>query len=227
MHAPSLDGAGLERRVLYEHDGLIVLDKPWGWPSSGRTLEDPDCLQFHLIKRARRMVWAVHQLDADTSGLNVFIRRKSLVPVWQQRLRYPVASKSYRALVHGSPDWDRKRLSAPIDFVQSPTFRGQAVTSEGKRAVTRFEVMSRSALGPFSMIRATLETGRTHQVRVHLKHLGLSLVGEQWYRPEPCQRHHRQALHAEQIEFRDGGDPDALAAPLPVDLADLARELGL
>ena len=77
----------LEARILHEADGVIVVNKPVGWPSTGRDLDDPKCVQHLLMARARRMVWAVHQLDADTSGVNVFVRRKSLVEPWAQKLR--------------------------------------------------------------------------------------------------------------------------------------------
>ena len=185
---PSSPIADLDRRILLERDGLIVVDKPPHLPTSGRTLEDADCVQFWLMRRARRMVWAVHQLDADTSGLNIFVSRKSLVPAWQRRTRFPNARKSYLAIAHGAPDWDQRRLSAPIGFVETPARRSWAVVDSGKHAATRFEVLSRSADGKTCALRATLETGRTHQIRVHLQHLGLSLIGEEWYRDEPCTR---------------------------------------
>lgn len=202
-----------------------MLDKPFGLPTAGRTLDDPDCLQFWLMQRRRGMIWAVHQLDADTTGVNVFVSKKSLVPHFQQRMRYPNAQKSYLAVVHGVPTFDSLRVDEPIGYVKTPTFSGQAVTPDGKPSATQFSVLRR---GPsHALVRATLESGRTHQVRVHLTHLGHPLVGEEWYRQPACLDHPRQALHAERIEFRDEEQPRELVAPLAPDLVALVDRLGL
>ncbi len=216
----------LDDRIVYEADGLLVVDKPAGLATAGRTLEDPDCLQAALITRRRgRMVWAVHQLDADTSGVNIFVTRRSLVPEYQRRMRFPRGRKRYIAICHGEPDFDRRRVDAPIGFVAVGDRRGQAVTSDGKPAATRLEVLARG--GGFTVVRATLESGRTHQIRVHLAHLGHPLIGEPWYRKPPCERHERHALHALEIVFSDDREPAGFSAPIPPDLAELAAELGL
>lgn len=177
------------------------------------------------MQRRRGMIWAVHQLDADTTGVNVFVSKKSLVPQLQQRMRYPNAQKQYLAVVHGVPPFDTLRVDQPIGFVKSETFSGQAVRPEGKPSATRFEVVRRG--GAHALVRATLESGRTHQVRVHLAHLGHPLVGEEWYRQPACELHNRQALHAERIVFHDNDEPRELVAPLAQDLIDLLDRLGL
>lgn len=215
----------LDARVIHDADGVLALDKPPGLPTTGRALDDSDCLQFWVIQRARKMVWAVHQLDADTTGVIVFVRKKSLVPVWQQRLRFPNGRKRYLALVHGSPDWDRRRVDAPIGSMHRRGRRSWGVRKGGRPAATRFQVEAR---GPgHALLSCTLETGRTHQIRVHLEHEGFSLVGEEWYRHKPCTEHPRQALHAMTIGFRDGAEPQSLTAPLPSDLRALAARLGV
>lgn len=198
-----------------------MVDKPPRLPTSGRHLDDPDCLQFWLMQRARRMVWAVHQLDADTSGVNVFVWRKPLVPEWQKRLRWPNAQKTYLAIVQGVPTWDAYRESGAIGFVERDGWRGYAVVPDGKPAATRFRVLARG--DGVAALACTLESGRTHQIRVHLQHLGCSLLGEEWYRATPCQRHPRQALHA--AEVRVG--TERFTAPVPDDLRQLAASLGL
>ncbi len=216
----------LDARILREEDGVIVVNKPPDLPSTGRSLDDSDCLQFWLMQRERRMVWAVHQLDADTSGVNVFVRRKPLVPEWQQRMRFPNGQKTYLAIVHGAPEWDRRRAAGPIGFVRRGDWNGNAIVPDGKKAATRFTTLARSADGQFALLSATLETGRTHQIRVHLQGEGLSLVGEEWYRDTPSTAHPRQALHAAKIWFRDGTAPPMMA-PLSPDLMALATRLGL
>lgn len=167
------------------------------------------------------MVWAVHQLDADTSGVNVFVWRKPLVPEWQKRLRWPNARKTYLAIVEGEPDWDTHREAGAIGFVEKSGWRGYAVTADGKTAATRFRVLARAP--GVAALGCTLESGRTHQIRVHLQHLGHPLLGEEWYRDSPCLRHPRQALHAAEIRL----DDERFVAPVPSDLHALASSLGL
>jgi 23S rRNA-/tRNA-specific pseudouridylate synthase len=215
----------LEHRIVYREGGVLVVNKPPRLPTAGRTLKDPDCLQFWLERYTRRRTWAVHQLDADTTGVNVFVTRKSLVAVWQRRMRFPNARKRYLAIIHGAPEWERTRVDAPIGWMQAGRTGRWGVTDDGKSAATVFERLDQA--GDYALVSATLETGRTHQIRVHLQHLGLSLVGEEWYRDPPCTEHPRQALHAADITFRDGLDPGRLEAPLAPDLVDLAVRLGL
>lgn len=212
----------LEARILYEEDGIVVVDKPGGIQTSGKTLEDSNCLQFWMMKRARKMVWAVHQLDADTSGINIFVRKKSLVPEYQKRMLFPNAQKTYFALAHGNPEWQKKLVDAPIGQLEPGKL---GVTTKGRSAKTDFEVLSRG--DAYCWIAATLRSGRTHQIRIHLQHIGLYLVGEPWYCAQSCDIHHRHALHATEITFRDRAKPQSLFCSLPDDLLKLSSELGL
>lgn len=212
----------LAARILVAGDGLLVVDKPPDLPTSGRSLDDPDCLQHQLMQWHGGRVWAVHQLDADTSGVNVFATTKVLVPQLQARMRSPVGQKTYLAIVHGEPDWTARRVSAPIGPVDA---RSLGVSPAGKRAESAFAVRSRS--GGHALIEGRLLTGRTHQLRIHLAHLGHPLVGEEWYREPPCTAHPRQALHAWQVVLGPGPEPRRLVAPLAADLVALAASLGL
>lgn len=214
-------------RVLHEEDGLIVVDKPPGLPTSGRDLDDPACLQHRLIERYRRMVWAVHQLDGETSGVVLFVRRKALVQEWAERLGR--ASKTYLAVAHGLFERPREGvIDAPIGY--DAERRRQRIDPAGKRAVSRYRVVRDNAgraAPPASLVEVRIETGRTHQVRVHLAHLGHPLLGERRYRDAPCVLHPRHALHAARIELapQDGGC--TFSAPLPADLRALLDALGL
>jgi 23S rRNA-/tRNA-specific pseudouridylate synthase len=201
-----------------------VIDKPSGLASVGRHLDDPDCAQFHMIEWARRMVWACHQLDADTSGVLVLVRRKSLVPVMQERMRWPNAAKTYLAVIHGRPSFESLRIDAAIGPLDRAG-RHLGVTPKGKAAASRVQVLARAA--EFSLVAVTLETGRTHQVRIHLNHVGHPLVGEPWYAAVPCERLPRHALHAARIDFFDEHQPRQLVAPLPADLLDFCELVGL
>lgn len=216
-----LSTAQLETRIVHQAEGILVIDKPAGLPTSGRTLADPDCLQHHLIERAGRMIWAVHQLDADTSGLNVFATRKSLVAKWAKRLRWPVGRKLYAAICHGEPQFETVLVEEPIGEL-SP--RRLGITPAGKQAASHVQCLCRAS--GYCLMLVELRTGRTHQARIHLAHLGHPLVGEPFYRDPPCERLPRHALHALRLEL-DGDEPLSLHAPLPQDLEGLCRQLGL
>jgi len=219
LKQPTLEQAELERRILFEGGGVIAVDKPWGLPSTGRGLDDDDCLQFALMQRHGAMVWAVHQLDADTSGVNLFVCSRGLVPHWQQRMQFPNGTKTYLAIVHGKVDFDERRIEAPIGVVSETPSRQLGVVVGGQRAATVVHVLDRSRTA--GLLRVRIETGRTHQIRIHLGSLGHPLFGEDWYREPKCSAHPRQALHAWRVEFGDDESPQSIESPLPEDLRTL------
>lgn len=219
-----LTPADIRRRTLLDVDGWWAVDKPPFLPTVGRHLDDQDCLQYWVMETARRMVWSAHQLDADTSGVCLFLRHRSLVPVAQARMAHPVGQKTYLAVVHGAPRQDVGRILAPLGpMPQDPTRQG--VTETGRPAATRYRVLQRTT--QHAIVALRLETGRTHQIRLHLGHIGLCLVGEAWYRTPPCLVHPRQALHAWAVRFSDGKMPSRIVAPVPDDLRGLIVRLGM
>lgn len=216
--------AGLADPVLLEHDGVVVCAKPSGLPSSGRTLDDPWSLQALLMVRRRRAkVWAVHQLDQQTSGLNVFALRKPRVAeaaAWLQG-----GTKTYLAVVSGRL-LDPVEVTAPIGRIDKGGRRVAALTPTGRPA--------RSSVAPLavgkdaSLVSVRLHTGRTHQARLHLAHLGHPLLGERLHAPAPCRRHPRHALHAWRLDLPAAPAPlQCLEAPLPSDLWECCVAHGL
>ena len=203
-------------RVLFEQDGLIVLNKPAGLASTGRTLEDPNCAQHLLMASYRRMIWAVHQLDAQTSGINLFVRRKSGVDLWTQRLKKE-GDKRYVAICHGVMPFERRTVTHPLDWI--PELKKRGVSAEGQSAHSEVEVLARGEGA--SMVLVKLVTGRTHQIRIHLAAEGHPLLGESRYGPSVCEEHPRHALHAISLRIGD----HHFKAPLPEDLIRLAAKL--
>ncbi|MGE0789980.1 MAG: RluA family pseudouridine synthase [Sandaracinaceae bacterium] len=202
--------------VLYERDSLLAIDKPPGYEATGRTVDDPEGMQAHVGAALRRRVWLVHQLDRDTSGVLLFVTKRSLVAVMQEKLRH--ATKRYLAIVHGEVR-EGVRVDRPMAY--DDRTRRWAVSPGGKPALT--EVVPRAANDGFSIVEVRLHTGRTHQARVHLASIGHPLVGERRYRDPPCERAVRQALHAWRITLGEL----SIEAPVPEDLRALATELGL
>lgn len=211
----------LDDRILFEGEDLLVVDKPYGIPTSGKSLDDDDALQYWLIQRHGSMVWAVHQLDADTTGVNIFVTRRKLVGTYQKALADRNTTKRYYALVYGVPTWEEKLCQEPIGYVDR---RSLGVTPQGKPAESYFRVIHSGE--HFSLIEATIRTGRTHQIRIHLSHLGHSLVGEEWYRESPCQLHKRQALHAYEVNFEQSIS-GKFHAPLAEDFISLSKRLDI
>ena len=215
----------LEARVIYEDHGVLAVDKCPDLPTSGRSLDDEDCLQFALMRRHGGMVWAVHQLDADTSGVNVFTTEKRLVAVLKDALSDPSAAKHYVAYVHGTPSWEEHTATAPIGSIDDEGKR-LGVCANGKHATTHFQVIKR--FPRHAQISASPVTGRTHQIRIHAAALGHTLVGEGWYGEAPCTLHPRQALHASMIVLRPRWSGPArliLKSPMPADLVGLYTTL--
>lgn len=199
-------------KVLYDDDGLVVVDKPAGLEATGRTVDDPGGVQYHLQRQLGRRLWLVHQLDRDTSGLLLFVRRRSLVATWSEHLGQ--AEKVYLGIVHGTPTWSQRRVEVGIRY--DAGLRRWTPAVDGKRSATIFHVEENGR--GVSLLRAQLETGRTHQIRVHLETLDHPLLGEKIYRSEPSSAHSRHALHAAELEI--GGQ--RFVSTLPPDLRQLA-----
>jgi 23S rRNA-/tRNA-specific pseudouridylate synthase len=212
-------------RVLLDAEGLLAIDKPFDLPSTGRNLEDPDCLQYSVIQYTGSMAWAVHQLDADTTGVNLFVRRKRLVSHWKQRMAFPLGRKTYLAVVHGCVDFESRRLENPIGLVSTEPVRQLGINPDGQHAVSELRLLAHGNVS--SLLQVEIETGRTHQIRIHLASIGHPLFGEDWYAPERVREHHRQALHAWRLDFSDDLQPSRIESGLPPDLLALMHGLGI
>lgn len=212
--------------VLHDADGVVVVDKPAGLETTGRTPDDPGGVQHHLQRQLGRRLWAVHQLDRDTSGVLVFVRRRPLVAAWQARLARRDTHKIYRAIVHGPPSFEHRAVDVPLCYDEGArrwVVDPGAGSPSSKPASSEVTVLARA--DRHALVEVVLHTGRTHQARVHLAHLGHPVVGERRHRMPPCTEHPRQALHAWRLEI-DTCD-ETFEAPLPDDLLRLLDRLGL
>ena len=165
----------------------------------------PGSAQAALMARARRMVWAVHQLDRQTTGVNVFVRRKALVPVWSDALR--AGTKTYLVWCHGHVPQQRVEIREPLGWRKELGRHG--VRADGKPAHTSARRVAHSRHG--SLLEVSIHTGRTHQIRAHLSHLGHPIWGDTRYgstAPEDSP----MALHAWRL---DCGELGVFWAPCP------------
>lgn len=231
-------------RILFQDADIAVIDKPSGLvvhPASGH----PDstlvnALLFHLSDLSGLggvlRPGIVHRLDKDTSGVMIVAKHdeahRKLTASWGT----DAVRKEYLAIVYGTPRSAAGTIDAPIG--RDPRDRKRmAVVAGGRKAVTQYEVLER--LKHASLLRCVLKTGRTHQIRVHLKHLGHPIVGDRVYSgpqwrgvPEkPIQKAmasmKRQALHAAKITFPHprSGETMTFESALPEDIAGVLAAL--
>jgi 23S rRNA pseudouridine1911/1915/1917 synthase len=214
--------------IVYEDDALLVIDKPAGLvvhPGSGnRDGTLANALLHHapeLVAVARAGI--VHRLDKDTSGLLAVARTEAAQRDLVRQLQARTVRREYLALVHGTVARGGS-IDAPIG--RHPVRRtAMAVVAKGKRAVTHYEPRERFA--GCTLLVCRLETGRTHQIRVHMAALKHPLVGDPTYGRRHGLAFHRQALHAWRLGLLHPvtGRPMQWESPLPPDFAALLDSL--
>ena len=226
--AYALVAQALPLAIVYEDDTLIVVDKPAGLvvhPGSGNwqgTLAN--ALLHHapsLATVARAGI--VHRLDKDTSGLLVVAKTPTAQTDLVRQLQARTVRREYLALVHGRLAHGGS-IDAPI--ARHPVKRtSMAVVPTGKRAVTHYEIRERFA--SCTLLECRLETGRTHQIRVHLAALHHPLVGDPSYGRRSSIAFHRQALHAWRLGLAHPvtRKPMSWQSPLPEDFATLLASM--
>ena len=217
-------------RVAHEDEHLLVVDKPAGvvvHPSAGHpggTLVHG--LAAHAIAGGDEpeRPGIVHRLDRDTSGLLVVARSDAVHRRLQQMLRRRELVREYLALVRGRPKSRRGRIEAAIGRDRHDPTRVSLDTRVPREAVTEFELLE--LLRERALLRVRLDTGRTHQIRVHLAAIDLPVSGDPVYGAKGDLGLERQFLHAARLAFVHPvtGEPVAVESPLPPDLASaLAR----
>ena len=201
-------------KVLHDDHELVFVEKPAGLlsvPGKGEHLAD--C----LIERVRKVfptVLLVHRLDRDTSGVMVF----ALTPLAQRHLGWQfeerTTRKTYIARLWGEMALSEGVVDLPMK-VNWPNRPKQMVHPEGRPAVTRWKALRRG--GNETRVRLFPETGRSHQLRVHMAALGHPILGDPFYADGPARDSPRLMLHAESLRVRhpDGGRPLKVTSPAP------------
>ncbi len=225
----------LPLEIVYQDEDVAVVNKPQGMvvhPSAGHpngTLVN--ALLFHLkdLSAINDVIrpGIVHRIDKDTSGLLMIAKNDAAHEALARQLKDKTSLRRYVALVHGNIPHEKGVIEAPIG--RSKTDRKtQAVVEDGKPAVTHFEVVER--FGDYTLIKLQLETGRTHQIRVHMQYIGYPVAGDPVYGPKKTLKGHGQFLHAQLLGFTHPrtGEQMVFEAPLPdifkKTLADLRKK---
>ena len=225
----------MEPKIIYEDSSLLVLDKPAGWiVNEASTTKDQPVLQTWLSQKdyplARSLAerrGIVHRLDKETSGIIIVAKTKSAFEALQRQFKERQVKKTYLALVHGVLDEKVGEIEAPVGRL--PWRRDRfGVLAGGREALTSYQVIDYFTRDgeEYSLVEAKPKTGRTHQIRIHLKYLGHPVVADEFYAGRKTARRDRTwcprlFLHAASIEFfhPERGQKVKFSSGLPADLA--------
>lgn len=226
-----LEPENIPLEIVYEDDDVLVVNKPQGMvvhPSVGHpnhTLVNAllyHCPLSHINGEYRPGI--VHRIDKDTSGLLMVAKNDRAHRSLAAQLKAKTNQREYVALVHGVIKEDQGTIDAPLG--RSPKDRKkQAVVANGRPAVTHFRVLKR--YHHYTLVACKLETGRTHQIRVHMKYIGHPLAGDPLYGPRKTLKGNGQYLHARLLGFKHPvtGKEMVFEAPLPTWFAQMLRHL--
>jgi 23S rRNA pseudouridine955/2504/2580 synthase len=229
----------VEFPILYEDDALVAVNKP-----SGVAVHGGSGVSFGVIEQMRRarpqakFLELVHRLDRETSGVLLLAKKRSALTAMHESMRVGSTEKHYLVLVLGQWNNVKQHVRLPLHKFDTPQGEKRVIVREGGQAShTIFALQKnwapRNILPAFSLLEAQLKTGRTHQIRVHLSHLGFPIAGDSKYGDFSCnkvlmkQGLKRMFLHACSLEFVHPltGEPMRLVAPLPRELEQFIAKL--
>ncbi len=223
----------LESRILYEDNGLLIINKPSGIPVHGGS-----SVKLGVVEALRCMypkltqLELVHRLDLDTSGCLILAKKRSVLRELHELLRARHVEKIYWTLTKGH--WKEAELTVDAPLLKNQLTSGERIVhvhAEGKPSVTHFRTLHEYS--KTSLMEATLETGRTHQIRVHAKHRGHPVAGDEKYGDRELNKQLRETglrrmfLHAYLIRFTlpSTGHEISVTAPLDVELNECLNAL--
>lgn len=208
--------------IVYEDDDVAVVNKPQGMvvhPSAGHAQGTlVNALMYHMknLSSINGVIrpGIVHRIDKDTSGLLMIAKNDQAHEALAQQLKDKTSLRKYIALVHGVIPHEKGTINAPIGRSKVDR-KMQAIREDGKPAVTHFTVLER--FENFTLVELQLETGRTHQIRVHMKYIGYPLAGDPVYGPKKTHKGNGQFLHAKLLGFTHPQTNERMTfeAPLP------------
>ncbi|MCU5745731.1 RluA family pseudouridine synthase [Staphylococcus sp. SQ8-PEA] len=218
--------------IYYEDDDVAIVYKPKGMvvhPSAGHhsgTLVNGLMYQINNLSGINGEIrpGIVHRIDKDTSGLLMVAKNDVAHRNLVEQLMAKTVTRKYSALVHGNIPHDYGTIDAPIGRNKNDR-QAMAVVDDGKEAITHFDV--KEHFNHYTLVECQLETGRTHQIRVHMKYIGYPLVGDPKYGPKKTLDIGGQALHAGIIGFEHPrtGEYIERSAPAPKSFEDVLQDI--
>lgn len=222
----------LEQSIVYEDTSLLVINKPAGLAVHGGSGISLGLIESLRVTRpSEPFLELVHRLDRETSGCLMIAKKRSMLRFLQEEMRAGRVVKVYQALCCGRWPKGMKRINVPLRKNELKSGeRIVRVDPDGKASVTHFQVLHRYQSA--TLLEVTLETGRTHQIRVHCQFAGCPLAGDEKYADVECNRQMRERglkrmfLHAGQLDVSlPDGQMVEIRSPLPDDLAALLANL--
>ena len=222
ISSPNIVPVEMELDILYENEDVLVVNKPRNMPTHPSQNHHDDTLAngvMHYYRNGDYTFRVITRLDRDTSGTVLIAKNRLAAVILSEQMRSQTIHKEYVALCHGTPSELQGTIDAPIARVKGSAIL-RNVSPEGKTAVTHYQVIS--AHGDRSLIKLNPQTGRTHQLRVHLAHIGHPIYGDDMYSSPICGSTH---LHCRALTFADPADGRlvTIEAPMPSDMAKLTK----
>lgn len=194
----------MDLQIIYEDEHFLAINKPAGIPVHPSILHFEDSLAsgvkyyFDRID-LKKKIRAINRIDLNTSGLVLFAKNEYIQECLINQMKKSSFKKTYLAIVHGHIKEKSGIINAPIGRKENSIIE-RCILSEGQKAITHYEVLQE--FDKYSLVKCILETGRTHQIRVHMAYIGNPLIGDTLYNPngnlEIIKRH---ALHSYKMEF--------------------------
>lgn len=216
--------------ICFEDEHVLVLNKPSFLPTIPTRVDGAASLAgavLHYYEKVglKSTFHAVNRLDRNTSGLLLIAKHRYVHDLFSKSMNNEIIKRTYCAIVHGTVLEEEGIISAPIGRKDDSIIERE-VRSDGQRAITRFKVLKKFKTA--TLVQLQLETGRTHQIRVHLSHLGHPIIGDTLYGGEGVFIN-RQALHSSVLEFQHPftGDRHVVESKLPEDMEHLMDQLNL
>ena len=214
--------------IIYEDEDLLVLNKPAGMPIhpslNNYTNSMANALAYYFQSQGKPFIFrCCNRLDRDTSGLTIVSKHLVSGSILSDMTKYREVHREYLAIARGSVTPSEGTIQAPLGRKEGTIIERTVDWEHGEDAVTHYKVVKEA--NGHSLVSLRLETGRTHQIRIHMKHLGYPLIGDYLYNPD-MEYMTRQALHSHHMEFTHPitGEHMSFTAPLPEDMARVMQE---
>lgn len=208
--------------IVYEDEDILVMNKPAGMPihPSLNHYENSlaNGLAWYFKEQGKPFVFrCINRLDRDTSGLTIIAKHMVSAGILSTMVAKREIQREYLAIVKGSPQPKEGTINAPIARKSDSMIERVVDWENGEHAITHYQTITNK--NGYSLMSLQLETGRTHQIRVHMKHLGYPLIGDFLYYPE-TELIQRQALHSYRLHFAHPitGEKLEFIAPIPQDM---------